>query len=260
MRIDLDGLTPYKVDFDRLPYGQDNPQADKKLYTGQAGKTFYIGPRSWLSNPSYNRSIFLTTEKLVADVIQCCFGGRKQEGIKYYTLLCLELIEMPGVYPIQIPMFMDNRARARDVDALVDEIRTSDPNSLIISNGANPESNVYTFQRMKGLNGLETSDIYVIVNWFAPEQYAQLNILGQWLDNDGVLINYYLDQICQAVGRNSGFRQQTVPAKVFVIMSTSLWKKYLCRLNGAPTRVKLYEIDEAPWKCDGEALSISEAA
>jgi hypothetical protein len=46
MRIDLDGLTPYKVDFDRYPYGQDNPQAKQKLYMDEAGQTFYIGPKT----------------------------------------------------------------------------------------------------------------------------------------------------------------------------------------------------------------------
>ena len=165
-------------------------------------------------------------------------------------MLYLELTDLPGIFPLKIPVFLDKRARAQDVDALVGEIRANDQNSVIITNGVKPETNVYTFQRMKGLNRLEASDIYVNINWFAPEQYARLNILGQWLDNDDVLLDYYLDQICQAVGRNSGFRQQAVQAKVSVTMSTSLWKKYLCGLNNAPARVNFYEIDEAPWSCD----------
>ena len=79
MRKDLDALTAYKVDCELYPYGQDNPQAEKKLYMDEAGKTFYIGPQSWLSDPSRNKCTFLTTEKLVTDVIQRCFEAKKQE-------------------------------------------------------------------------------------------------------------------------------------------------------------------------------------
>ena len=143
-------------------------------------------------------------------------------------------------------MFLDSRAGARKVEDLVREIRANDENGVIISNGVETENNVYTFQGMKGLNGLETKNIYVIINWFNPDQYAKLNILGQWLGNDEVLLDYYLDQICQAVGRNSGFRDQGAQASV--TMSPSLWKKYLFRLNSVPaSRVRFYEVDKAPW-------------
>jgi len=130
------------------------------------------------------------------------------------------LVDMPGIFPIKIPVFLDSRAGARKVEDLVREIRANDENGVIISNGVETEDNVYTFQGMKGLNGLETSNIYIIMNWFNPDQYAKLNILGQWLGNDQVLFDYYLDQLCQAVGRNSGFRDQG--AQVFVTMSPSL--------------------------------------
>ena len=258
MRIDLDALTAYKVDYDRYPYGQDNPQAEKKLYMDEAGKTFYIGPQSWLSDPSRNKCTFLTTEKLVADVIQRCFEAKKQEWYHYQPLLPLHLVDMPGVFPIKIPVFLDSRAGARKVEDLVREIRANDENGVIISNGVETEDNIYTFQGMKGLNGLETSNIYVVMNWFNPDQYAKLNILGQWLGNDQVLFDYYLDQLCQAVGRNSGFRDQG--AQVFVTMSPSLWKKYLFRMNSVPTsRVRFYEVDKAPWMCGHGVQSTSSA-
>jgi hypothetical protein len=83
-------------------------------------------------------------------------------------------------------------------------------------------------------------------------------ILGQWLGNDEVLLDYYLDQICQAVGRNSGYRDQG--AEVSVTMSPSLWKKYLFRMNGVPnSRVKSYEVDKAPWIYDHQVQSTSSA-
>jgi hypothetical protein len=172
MRIDLDALTAYKVDYDLYPYGQDNPQAEKKLFMDEAGKTFYIGPQSWLSDPSRNKCTFLTTEKLVTDVIQRCFEAKKQEWYHYQPLLPLHLVDMPGVFPIKTPVFLDSRAGARKVEDLVREIRANDENGVIISNGVETENNVYTFQAMKGLNGLETSNIYIIMNWFNPDQYA----------------------------------------------------------------------------------------
>jgi hypothetical protein len=248
MRIQLDNLAPYKVGCDRYPYGQDNPQAKHKLYMNEAARTFYIGPQSWLSDISRDKCTFLTTEKLVADVIQRCF-----EVVKHRSrLMSLDLTNMPGIFPIKIPVFLDPRAWARekDIEALVHDIRTNDSNSVIIANGVEAKNDVYKFQGMKGLNGLETSNIYVIMTWFAPEHYEKLNILGQWLDSDKILLDYYVDQLCQAVGRNTGFRQCSPEAKISVTMSSSLWKKYLFRLNDMPSRVKLYEIDEAPWRSE----------
>jgi hypothetical protein len=72
---------------------------------------------------------------------------------------------MPGIFPIQIPVFLDPQARAKDegVEVLVREIQASDPNSVIIVNGVKTNNNVYTFQGMKGRNGLETSNLYIIL-------------------------------------------------------------------------------------------------
>ena len=172
--------------------------------------------------------------------------------------MSLDLTNMRGIFPIKIPVFLDHRARGRDkdIEALVHEIRSNDPNGVIIANGVETNNNIYTFQGMKGLNGLETSNIHVIMTWFAPEHYEKLNILGQWLDNDEVLLDYYLDQICQAVGRNTGFRQCSPEVKVSVTMSSSFWRKYLFRLNDISSRVKLYEVGEAPWRSDQATQTI----
>jgi hypothetical protein len=73
---------------------------------------------------------------------------------------------------------------------------------VVISDGVKDTPGVYTFQGMKGLNGLEDRNIYIILTWMAPEKYAELNVLGQWLGNENILLDYCQDQINQAVGRN----------------------------------------------------------
>ena len=63
-----------------------------------------------------------------------------------------------------------------------------------------------TFQKAKGANHLADRDIYIIVTHLNPDHYAELNVVGQWLEIPDVIELYYRDQISQAVGRNGGFR------------------------------------------------------
>jgi hypothetical protein len=101
---------------------------------------------------------------------------------------------------------------------------------------------------MKGLNGLEERNVYVIVTCIAPEKFAELNVIGQWLGNDNVIQDYYQDQINQAVGRNRGFRQsKTRHTKTTVIVSPRLWNSVLSKLQERAPRVQLYLTNERPW-------------
>ena len=131
--------------------------------------------------------------------------------------------------------------------ALAQEILQADKNAVVISDGVKDIPDVYTFQGMKGLNGLEDRNIYIILTWMAPEKYAELNVLGQWLGNENILLNYYQDQINQAVGRNRGFRQSQKETKTVVITSRSHWKGFLSKLQDRSPRTQLYPVEERPW-------------
>ena len=125
-------------------------------------------------------------------------------------LFRLALDDVPGVYPIHVPLFLDARARAdrkdgmQGVSALAAEIAAADPDAIVISDGVSGVPNVYTFQSMKGLNGLERKNLYIILTWLAPDKYVELNVLGQWLGCGRVIEQHYQDQINQAAGRNRG--------------------------------------------------------
>ena len=64
MRLDLGNFEHFAVDYNRIPYGQDNPSA-KGIYRGRDGKVFYIGVKPWVAEIRGIRSTFLTTEDTV---------------------------------------------------------------------------------------------------------------------------------------------------------------------------------------------------
>jgi hypothetical protein len=86
--------------------------------------------------------------------------------------------------------------------------------------------------RLKGSNDLAGNDIYVIVTPLAPGQYARLNVIGQWLGIPDIIALHYQGIINQAVGRNTGFRQQEGTKTVVV---TSLLMREI--VPGALTKV-----------------------
>jgi len=153
MRSDLNALKRVQVDYAQIPFGHDSEQ--RGIYGGRHGDEYYIGPRQWVLNTTA-RNTFLTTESVTADII-------KQGFTRSYRL---NLTSVPGIYPLKIPTFLDKRAGAdrkdqQKVSALAQEIRTADPNAVIISDGVHGVEDVKTFQSMKGLNGLEDRDVYI---------------------------------------------------------------------------------------------------
>jgi hypothetical protein len=101
---------------------------------------------------------------------------------------------------------------------------------------------------MKGLNGLERKNLYIILSWLAPDKYAELNVLGQWLGCGRVIEQHYQDQINQAAGRNRGFRQTEAPAKTVVFASKALWSGFLRRLEVGAPRTRLFLTKDPSWK------------
>jgi len=90
---------------------------------------------------------------------------------------------------------------------------------------------VKTFQRAKGLNGLEDNNVFMIPTWLPPGQYAELNLIAQWLDIQGAITLFYEDQISQAVGRNTGFRKSERPTTTKVICSPRLARRVLAQCS-----------------------------
>lgn len=127
------------------------------------------------------------------------------------------------------------------------EVLASNKNAVVISNGAKGTDGVLNYQLAKGRNGLEDKDIYIVVTHIGPEEYAQLNVLGQWLGRSDVIEVYYSDQINQAVGRNRGFRDNGCDTKTVVITSLRLWGSLLKRFQSGATRTLLYEENIKPW-------------
>ena len=99
---------------------------------------------------------------------------------------------------------------------------------------------------MKGSNVLADNDIYVIVTPLAPGQYARLNVIGQWLGIPDIIALHYQGLINQAVGRNTGFRQQD-GTKTVVVASLRMRKIVPEAVNQLSPRVLLYQVGEKPW-------------
>jgi hypothetical protein len=109
MRLELTSLQPYHVDYERFKYGKDNPYATASgIYRPQHGHGYYIGLKRWLSQMGDTVPTFLTTEEVVSHTIKKAYGQR---------LLSLELDNLPGLFPIKVPVFIDKRAKSDRVQA-----------------------------------------------------------------------------------------------------------------------------------------------
>jgi hypothetical protein len=118
------------------------------------------------------------------------------------------------LFPISVPVLIDKRAAADHkgkpkISALAQEKLNENPDAFVVGNGIKfSNERVKNFQRVKGLNGLEANDLIIIPTFLAAEEYALLNVTGQWLNDTEVIIRFCEDQIAQAVGRNQGFRKK----------------------------------------------------
>jgi hypothetical protein len=182
------------------------------------------------------------SEALVSDALTRIFDGK----LSTRDLIVLDLNTASGLFPIKVPYATDNRAAADrsgkpKITALAGEILGANPNAIVIANGVDgSDPRVKTFQRAKGLNGLNDKDIYVIPTCIAPDQYAELNVVGGWLDMPDVIQRHYQDQICQAVGRNTGFRKSEKPTRTMVICSIRLARGILAEcFQDSSARIRL---------------------
>jgi hypothetical protein len=268
MRLNLNEFTEVKVNFDQIPFGHGH---ETNIYKSQNGCSYHLGIRKW---PFGNFRIgFLTTEMLTASVVENVFKKNiaherakvqshptgSQETIKTRSrrlnLTRLDIPDPPLLYPSKIPQFIDARARANQaakpgVTQLAKEILGANPDAVVIANGTNGDvEGVQTFQGCKGRNDLVDKDIYIVVTHLAPDQYAELNVIGQWLGIPNIINLFYMDQINQAVGRNQGFRQSNQrETKTVLISSKRLFDSVIskcCSEEGS--RTVLYEVNDRPW-------------
>jgi hypothetical protein len=246
MRTDLGTYDCFTVDYTKIPFGFDN--RDQGIYKNQHGKRFYVGVRDWIVQ-CRTRLTFLTTEQVVADVIGQSYLVRRtkerERNVEKYSRqvpFLLTLTKVRPIYPLKVPMEIDNRANAQNLEELCREIVQADDDALVVADGVHDRAeNVVTFQSMKGLNGFTDKNIYVVIGYLAPAKYAELNILGQWLEKNDIIQCYYQDQLHQAVGRNRGFRlSKEKETKTVVICSRRMWSSVVSKLQG---RVHLYEFN-----------------
>lgn len=236
MRISLCHLKEVRVDFDAIPYGFD--RGESGLYKGENGKAFFLGIPSWLGLLKWG---FLTTESLVTNILGKAFETRRK------NLLRFDMDQLPGLYPIKIPLFIDKRASARGAASLAQEIMANDDNAVVISNHVSDMDRCINFQKVKGHNGLADKNIYIVLTCLSGRQYAELNVIGQWLEMPNIIELYYQDQIDQAVGRNRGFRQ-TPGTKCSVIVSNRLYQGVIADLSAKVCgRTLLYPDSKCPW-------------
>ncbi|QDM24774.1 hypothetical protein FNL56_00365 [Tardiphaga sp. vice304] len=160
--LNLAGFDQYAVDYEAMPFGHEN--SPESIYRGQHGERYFIRTQDWAFN-SRVQWTFLTTEPLVAEMISAAYRKRNR------TLMRFQLDNLPGVYPLRIPLSYDNRAKATSVTELAAEINERDPNAVVIADGLGKMkgARAMSFQAMKGLNSLAHNNIAVIVQHLAPE-------------------------------------------------------------------------------------------
>jgi hypothetical protein len=237
--LDLNTLEKVEVDYPGQPFGRENSSAS--IYRSRDGDSIYFGRKRWPFD-SATAWTYLTTERFTTDSIAAVYDKEKS------PLLKLELDHLPSLYPFTVPVVKDRRAKAQSVQELAQEIMESGDSAIVISDGLGElrSERALTFQTMKGHNGLSDKDVYVIVTFLAPEVYAQLNALGQWIGEPETISKYYAAQISQAIGRNTGFRQKP-GTKTVVVTSKGLFRFLQPKLEAMDTRFVLQPVPDRMW-------------
>jgi hypothetical protein len=237
--VQLTNLEQVTVNFATQPFGREN--SARSIYRSQDGTPYYLGIRRWPFEAS-SRITFLTTETLTADTIAGVFGKARQPLLKW------NLDQLPSLYPITVAACKDKRASAKGVQELAAEILENNANAVVIADGLKDlkGERAMTFQSMKGRNDLAGKDVYIIVTFLAPEVYGVLNVLGQWIGIADTVAKYYSAQISQAVGRNTGFRQQAA-TKTMVVISAGLLRLLGPSLSKLDNRFALLPIPDHIW-------------
>ncbi|MGY3354809.1 hypothetical protein ACVWZK_001472 [Bradyrhizobium sp. GM0.4] len=237
--LDPATLQEVKVDFDYAPFGRKN--SAQSIYRDWHGRSFYLGCKAWpFSTINWT---FLTTERWVTEIVSAVY--RKQQK---KPLIRLELDDLPGVFPVHVPVSINPSARAKDIQMLTQEILNSSADAAVIADGLGwlKGDRAKSYLGMKGHNGFSQKDVYSIVTFLAPEVYARLNVMGQWIGQRDPIAQHYMAQISQAVGRNTAFRQKA-DTKTVIVASGGLLRLIRSDLERLNSRVVLQPSPERFW-------------
>jgi len=237
--LDPASLQEVRVDFEYAPFGKEN--SPHSIYRQWHGKSFYLGCKAWPFS-SINWT-FLTTERWVTEIVSAVY--KKQQA---KPLIRLDLDTMPGVFPVHVPVSVNSSARAKDVQELTQEILSSNANAAVIADGLGKlkGDRAKSYLGMKGYNDFAHNDVYSVVTYLAPEVYARLNVLGQWIGQSDPVAQHYMAQISQAVGRNTAFRQKA-DTKTVIIASGGLLRLIRGDLERLNSRVILHPSPDRFW-------------
>ena len=202
-----------------LDFGND--RNERGIYKAEDGSVYYLGVQEWVFKSIGNRN-YLTTEDLAVEILRDIYARMTLDRSNIRFLHHSSINPSDALFPINVPVKIDRRAGKKNLDALIKELLDENPDAYIICNGAEAHDRVLTYQAAKGRNDLFDRDIYIVVTYLAPEQYMELNVIGQWLNIPNIFKMFYVDQIVQAVGRNKGFRDDGMKRKAVVIASPSL--------------------------------------
>lgn len=175
------------------------------------------------------------------------------DKLSHRDLIVLDLNVNCDLFPIEVPLVVDKKA-TRDqpgklkVTALADEILAMNPEAIVIANGVKrSDTRIKNFLGAKGLNDLNDKDVFVIVTCISPEQYAELNVIGEWLAIPDVIKRFYEDQISQAVGRNTGFRKSEMATKTMLVSAARLANGVLKEcFQSSSARIRLVRTKRKP--------------
>lgn len=238
--IDLARFDRVHVDFASQPFGREH--SGKAIYISQNGKSFYFGAKRW---PAADKTswMFLTTESFTTEAIAALYRMKLNR-----PLLRLTLDNLPGVYPVDVPVIKNKHANTQGIKKLATEILSGNNRNVVIADklAELKGERARTFQGMKGYNGWSDENVFIVLTYIHPEVYGRLNALGQWLQVEDTIAKYYAAQLSQAVGRNTGFRK-TPGTKTVVVASAGLLRLMQAKLARFAPRVRLEISPETFW-------------
>lgn len=229
-----------QVEFASQPFGREN--SSKAIYISQDGKPYYFAAERWPAADSTSW-IFLTTERFTTEAIAALYKLKFNR-----PLLQLNLDDLPGVYPVDVPIVKNKDANAQGIQKLAKDILASNDRNVVIADRLNElkGERARTFQGMKGYSGWSDENVFVVLTHIHPEVYGRLNAVGRWLRLDDTIAKYYAAQLSQAVGRNTGFRKRP-GTKTVVVASAGLLRLIQAKLARFAPRVRLQLNTDKYW-------------
>ncbi|MCK1586932.1 hypothetical protein [Bradyrhizobium sp. 169] len=229
-----------QVEFASQPFGREN--SSKAIYISQDGKPYYFAAERWPAADSTSW-IFLTTERFTTEAIAALYKLKFNR-----PLLQLNLDNLPGVYPVDVPIVKSKNANAQGIQKLAKDILANNDRNVVIADRLNElkGERARTFQGMKGYSGWSDENVFVVLTHIHPEVYGRLNAVGRWLRLDETIAKYYAAQLSQAVGRNTGFRKKP-GTKTVVVASAGLLRLIQVKLARFAPRVRLQLNTEKYW-------------